>query len=221
MLQPPGYIDPIHPNYVYKLHKSLYGLKQAPRAWYERFSTQLIHLGFQASLANSSLFILRHGKLLVYLLVYVDDIVLTGNNPQFLNVLVKELSQAFELKDLGDLHYFLGLQITGTAKGLFLNQTKYAYDLLVKHNMLTSKLAKSPCTPLLRLVPNEGKLLSDPHPFQSLLGSLHYLTFTRPDLSFAVHQVCQFMAKPIDVHLIVAKRILRYLNGTIDFGIFL
>lgn len=131
--------------------------------------------------------------------------ILTRNNPKFLNVLIKELNQAFELKDLGDLHYFLGLQITKTAKGLFLNQTKYAHDLLVKHDILTFKLAKSLCTPLLRLVPNEGKLLSNPHPFRSLVGSLLYLTFTRPGLSFAVHQVCQFMAKPIDVHLIAAK----------------
>ena len=82
MLRPLGYIDPIHPTYVCKLHKSLYGLKQAPQAQFERFSTQLLHLGFQASIADSSLFIRRQGKLLVYLLVYVGDIVLTGNNEQ-------------------------------------------------------------------------------------------------------------------------------------------
>ena len=82
MLRPLGYIDPIHPTYVCKLHQSLYGLKQAPQAWFEIFSTQLLHLGFQASIADSSLFIRRQGKLLVYLLVYVGDIVLIGNNEQ-------------------------------------------------------------------------------------------------------------------------------------------
>lgn len=203
------------------MHKSLYGPKRAPRAWFERFSTQLLYLGFHASLADSSLFILRQGKLMVYLLVYVDEIVLTGNNTIFLNALVKQLSQAFELKDLGDLHYILGLQIIRTAKGLFLNQAKYAHDLLVKHNMLTSKPAKTPCVPHMRLVPNEGNVLSDPHPFRSLIGSFHYLTFTTPDLSFAIHLVCQFMSKPTDVHLAAAKHILRYLNGSTNFGIFL
>ena len=115
---------------------------------------------------------------MVYLLVYVDDIVLTGNNSCFLNVLIKQLSEAFELKDLGDLHYFLGLQITRTTKGLFLHQAKHAHDLLIKHNTLTSKPAKTPCTPHLRLVPDEGSLLANPHPYRSLVGSLHYLTFT-------------------------------------------
>lgn len=115
---------------------------------------------------------------MVYLLVYVDDIILTGNNSCFLNVLIKQLSKAFKLKDLGDLHYFLGLQITRTTKGLFLHQAKYAHNLLVKHNMLTSKLAKTPWTPHLRLVPDEGSLLADPYPYHSLVGSLHYLTFT-------------------------------------------
>ena len=109
MVQPQGYVDPKFHNHVCKLWKSLYSLKQAPRAWFERFSTQLLHMGFQASLADSSLFFLRQGKLVVYLLVYVDDIVMIGNYPQFLSSLIAQLGTAFELKDLGLLHYFLGL----------------------------------------------------------------------------------------------------------------
>ena len=146
MVQPPGYVDPAHPNHVCKLLKSLYGLKQAPRAWFERFSTELLHLGFQASLSDSSLFIFRQGSLVVYLLVYVDDIVLTGNNPQFLSSLIAQLSSAFELKDLGSLNYFLGLQITRSSKGLFLSQTKYAQDLLIKANMHSSKPSYPICS---------------------------------------------------------------------------
>ena len=122
MVQPPGYVNQAHPTHVCKLLKSLYGLKQAPRAWFERLSTKLLHLGFQASLLDSSLFIFKQGSLVVYLLVYVDDIVMSSNNPQFLSSLIS----AFELKDLGPLHYFLGLQITKSSKGLFLAQTKYA-----------------------------------------------------------------------------------------------
>ena len=173
MVQPLGYVDPAFPNHVCKLWKSLYGLKQAPWAWFDRFSTQLLHMGFEASLADSSLFILKQGKVLVYLLVYVDDIVLTGNHPDFLTSLIKQLSQAFELKDLGPLHYFLGLHITRTSKGLFLSQTKYAHDLLVKHNILSSKPARSPCAPTLRLVPHEGSILPNPHEYRSIVGSLH------------------------------------------------
>ncbi|XP_075655127.1 uncharacterized protein LOC142625334 [Castanea sativa] len=128
----------------------------------------------------------EHGKYLVFLLVYVDDIVLTGNCLSFLQSLIQQLSYEFELKDLGNLHYFLGLQITHTSKGLFLNQSKYAQDLLLKHNMLSAKAAKIPCAS--NLVLAEGSLLANPHVYRSMVGSLHYLTFTRPDLSFAIHQ---------------------------------
>ena len=178
-------------------------------------------MGFQASLADSSLFIMRYKKIIFYLLVYVDDIILTRNNPQFINSLIYQLSKTFELKDLGSLHYFLGLQITRTSKGLFLSQTKYDHDLLLRHNMHTSKPARSPCAPNPKLVLTEGFVLSNPHEYKIMDGSLHYLTFTRLDLSFSVHQVCQFMATPTDTHLIATKRILRYLNGTLHFGIFL
>ena len=221
IIQPSSYVDSTHPYHACKLLKSLYGLKQAPRAWFERFSTQLLHMGFQASLTDSSLFILRQGKLVVYLLFYIDDIVMLGNDPSFLSSLIAQLSATFELKDLGPLHYFLGLQIIKTSKGLFLSQSKYAQVLLLKANMHTSKPARTPCVAHARLVPTEGSLLSNPHEFRSLVGFLHYLTFTRPDLSFAVQQIYQFMSTLIDVHLIAAKRILRYVNGTLHYGIFL
>ena len=221
MVQPFGYVNPVFPNHVCRLWKSLYGLKQAPRAWFDRFSTKLLHMGFEASLADSSLFILKQGKVLVYPLVYVNDIVLTSNQPNFLTSLIKQLSQAFKLKDLGPLHYFLGIHITRTSKGLFLSQTKYAHDLLVKHNMLSSKPARSPWAPNLRPVPHKGSILPNPHEYRSMVGSLHYLTFTRPDLSFVVHQVCQFKTTPTDAHLVATKHIMRYINGTSNFRIFL
>uniref|UniRef100_A0A2N9EJB2 CCHC-type domain-containing protein n=1 Tax=Fagus sylvatica TaxID=28930 RepID=A0A2N9EJB2_FAGSY len=186
MIQPPGYVDPHHPQHVCRLQKSIYGLKQAPRAWFESFTTQLLNLAFQSSHANSSLFIYKEGSVIAFLLLYVDDIVLTGNNVQFITQLITNLSKVFELKDMGTLSYFLGLQIQRSLDGLSLTQTKYATDLLTKHNML---------------------------------NSLHYLTFTRPDLSFAVHQVCQFMNTPTDIHLTATKRILRYLRGTLDHGL--
>ena len=180
-------MDPIFPNHVCKLKKSLYGLKYAPRAWFKRFSSHLPHLGFLAFVTDSSFFILRHRRFLVYLLVYVNDIVLTSNFRSFLQSLIHQLSAEFELKDLGALHFFLELQITRSTKGFFLTQTKYAHDLLQKHNMLSAKLAKTPCAPNLRLVLATDSLLVDPHTYCSIVGSLHYLTFTRPNLSFAMH----------------------------------
>jgi hypothetical protein len=219
MVQPQGYTDPSHPSHVCKLLKSIYGLKQAPRAWFESFTSQLLHLGFLASNADSSLFVYKNKSVIAYLLLYVDDIVLTSNTPSYLDHLIHQLSSVFDLKDLGPLHYFLGLQVTRSSSGLFLNQAKYAHDLLKKHNMLTSKPAKSPSCPNTRLSLHEGDLLPDPHAYRSLVGALHYLTFTRPDISFSVHQVCQYMSAPTSVHLAAAKRILRYLQGTLNHGI--
>uniref|UniRef100_A0A2N9GK89 Reverse transcriptase Ty1/copia-type domain-containing protein n=1 Tax=Fagus sylvatica TaxID=28930 RepID=A0A2N9GK89_FAGSY len=219
MTQPQGYIDSQHPSHVCKLLKSIYGLKQAPRAWFESFTSQLLHLGFSASTADSSLFIYKNDNIIAYLLLYVDDIVLTSNTPTFLDHLIAQLSKIFDLKDLGQLHYFLGLQVTRTSAGLHLNQAKYASDLLKKHNMMDSKPAKTPSCPNTRLSLHDGDPLPDPHAYRSLVGALHYLTFTRPDISFSVHQVCQYMSAPTTIHLAAAKRILRYLRGTLFHGI--
>ena len=119
MSQPPSYVDPDHPELVCKLHKAIYGLKQVPRAWFDSFTSQLYHTGFQASSANYNLFILHQGSFVVYLLLYVDDIIITGNSVPFIDHLVSRLAVVFDLKDLGPLAYFLGLQIEYTSSGLF------------------------------------------------------------------------------------------------------
>ena len=170
--QPPGYVDADHPSYVCRLHKSLYGLKQAPRAWFERFTFHLIHLGFQASFADSSLFIFQSKGTIIYLLLYVDDIILTGNNSNHVSSLVHALSSVFDLKDLGDLHYFLGVQISRTPFGLTLTQTKYASDVLHRFHMENSKPTKTPCCPSTRLLPHDGVALSDPTEYRSMVGAL-------------------------------------------------
>ena len=132
------------PSIVCLLHKALYGLKQAPRAWFERFTSQLLHIGFCASPADGNLFILRHGSSIAFLLLYVDDIIITGNTSSFVSSLIKLLGVDFDLKDLGLLHYFLGLQIDYTSSGLFVHQTKYASDLLSKFSMNDCKPCKTP-----------------------------------------------------------------------------
>ena len=115
MSQPSSYVDPEHPTHVCLLHKAIYGLKQAPRAWFESFTSQLFHIGFHASSADSNLFILHHGSFVIYLLLYVDDIIITGNSPPFIDQLISSLSAAFDLKNLGLLKFFLGLQIEYTS----------------------------------------------------------------------------------------------------------
>ena len=190
MQQPPGYIDAAHPTYVCKLHKSLYGLKQAPRAWFERFTFHLIHLGFQASFADNSLFIFHSKSTIIYLLLYVDDIILTGNNSKHIASLVTALKAVFELKDLGVLNYFLGVQISRTPVGLHLTQSKYASNILHRFHMENFKPTKTPCCPSTRLLLHDGVALSDPIEYRSMIGALQYLTFTRPDLAFSVHQLC-------------------------------
>ena len=147
MSQPQGYTDPQNPHYVCKLHKSIYGLKQAPRAWFERFTGQLLQFGFVASTTDYSLFIYRTKTTIAYLLLYVDDIVLTSNTPTFFDQLIQHLSSVFELKDLGPLHYFLVIQVPRDSVGLNLSQAKYATALLHKHNMFHTKPISTPCTP--------------------------------------------------------------------------
>jgi hypothetical protein len=217
MAQPLGFVDSSLPSHVCHLHKSLYGLKQAPRAWFERFTSHLLTLGFKASVADASLFILSHKSITIYLLLYVDDIIITGNNSSAVSNIISQLSAVFELKDLGPLRYFLGLQIDYKKGGFFVHQRKYLTDLLHKFTLTDCKAASTPIatTPLL----TSTELLSNPTPYRSLVGALQYATFTRPDITFAVNRVCQFMHKPSPAHLVAAKRILRYLKGTLDRGI--
>ena len=219
MHQPPGYVDPVHPDYVCKLHKSLYGLKQAPRAWFERFAFHLLHLGFTASMADSSLFVFCLAHTIIYLILYVDDIIITGKDSTQIHNLITALGQVFELNDLGPLNYFLGIQITKSTHGLTLTQTKYAFDVLHRFHMENSKPTKTPSCPSTRLVPHDGVLLSEPTQYRSMIGALQYLTFTHPDIAFSVHQLCQFMSHPTTTHFEVAKRILCYIRDTLYFGL--
>lgn len=196
--------------------ESLYGLKQASRVWFERFTSHPPHLGFTASIIDPSLFVIHTPHVLLYLLLYVDDIIITDPNPHHIASLVAALGHAFELKDLGGpLNYFLGIKITSTSTGISLNQSKYALDLLHKFDMDNAKPVKTPCYPLIKFISTSGHLLLDPSTYRSMVGGLQYLTFSRPDLSYAVHQLCQFMQFPTDQLLAVAKRILRYVRGTL------
>ena len=172
MHQPQRYVDSTHPDYVCKLHKSLYGLKQAPRAWFEQFAFHLLHLGFVAFMADSSLFVYSLDHTIICLLLYVDDIIVTGNDSAQVHNLITALGMVFELMDLGPFNYFLGIQITKTSHGLTLTQPKYASDVLHRFNMENSKPTKTPSCPSTRLFPHDGATLSDPTQYNSVVGAL-------------------------------------------------
>uniref|UniRef100_A0A2N9ECM1 BHLH domain-containing protein n=1 Tax=Fagus sylvatica TaxID=28930 RepID=A0A2N9ECM1_FAGSY len=162
--------------------------------------------------ADPSLFVFRQGSTLLYLLLYVDDIILTGNSTAAITSSITQLAVTFELKDLGPLRYFLGLQIEYGTDCLLVHQRKYITDLLSKFNMHTCKAASTLFSISHKLQPSSEALLPDPTPYRSLVGALQYATFTRPDITYAVNQVCQYMHKPTATHFAAAKRILRYLQ---------
>lgn len=220
MAQPPGFVDDDRPDYVCRLRKAIYGLKQAPRAWYLELKTYLLEVGFINSVADTSLFILQKGTSFVYMLVYVDDILVTGNDTKLLNQTLDALANRFSVKDHEELSYFLGIEATRVHDGLHLTQRKYILDLLTRTNMITAKLVHTPMSTT-KLTLHSGHNLSDPTEYRSVVGSLQYLAFTRPDISYPVNKLSQFMHAPTDSHWQAVKRLLRYLKGTYSHGIFL
>jgi len=220
-VQPSGFEDSVHPDYVCRLNKSLYGLKQAPRAWYSRFAAYLISLGFVEAKSDTSLFVYHRGSDLIYLLVYVDDIVLTASSPALLQGTIRALQQEFSMSDLGSLHHFLGMHVQQCDGGLFLSQRQYMLDILTRAGMSDCKPCNTPVDTNPKLSGTDGTRVEDPTDFRSIAGALQYLTFTRPDIAYAVQQVCLHMHDPRQPHLAALKRILRYIRGTLDLGLFL
>ncbi|GKA31563.1 putative RNA-directed DNA polymerase [Tanacetum coccineum] len=212
MKQPSGFIGPQRPNHVCLLHKSLYGLKQTPRAWFERLSKALFDLGFKGSKTDSSLFIYSRGDTLLYILVYVDDIIVTGNNKGIIDNIICQLGSAFALKDLGPLNYFLGIEIVPHVSGILLSQKKYLQsDGLSNCNPMSSPMVTTSSLSL-----DDSTAFSNPVKYREVVGSLQYVTLSRPDITFAVNKVCQYMHALTENHWSAVKRILRYLHGTVE-----
>ncbi|KAB2624056.1 hypothetical protein D8674_015716 [Pyrus ussuriensis x Pyrus communis] len=189
MKQPPGFVDNQYPNYVCKLQRSLYGLKQAPRAWFQRFSKFLLQLGFQESMCDYSLFVFNQRGVYLILLIYVDDILLTGNNTTQMAWLITKLSTLFSMKDLGPLSYFLGVEATYVGHNLHLTQSKYALDLLERTKFKDAKPISTPVSTGQKLSAYVGEPYKHPEQYRSVVGALQHLTITRPDLSYDVNQV--------------------------------
>ena len=191
MRQPPGYENKQKPHYVCKLDKALYGLKQAPRAWYARLSMQLKRLGFIASKADTSLFIYNKANTVIFLLIYVDDIVVASSSQKATDALLHDLSSEFALKDLGDLSFFLGIKVKKVQDGIVLKQEKYANELLARMGMKDCKVSPTPLSSSEQLSAYEGEPLKEEEStkYRSVVGALQYLTLTRPDISFDVNKV--------------------------------
>lgn len=218
MTQPPGFIDLHRPHHVCRLHRSLYGLKQAPRAWFHRLSS-FSCLGFHGSRSDPSLFIQNRRGFAIYLLIYVNDILLISSDSKSLSVLLTQMSSTFPVKDLGELSFFLGVEARPHNKGMLLTQTRYILDLLHRAGMVACKPAP---TPIVTKAPSTTSAsLSDPTFYRSIVGGLQYVTLTWPDICFAVNKVCQFMQAPTYEHWQLVKCILRYLQGTSDHGLFI
>lgn len=221
MTQPPSFVDPDQPTSVCKLRKAIYGLKQAPRAWYQELRTYLVQAGFTNSVSDTSLFHLCRPSGMIYLLVYVDDIIITGSNPHEVQTEIDNLTNRFSLKDLGMLHYFLGVEVFPSSSGLFLNQHKYIIDLLERFNMSSAKSESTPLAANCDLSIASEPPLADPLMYRQAVGSMQYLSLTRPDVAYAINKLSQYMHRPSEVHWSAAKRVLRYLAGTSHIGLHL
>lgn len=219
MHQPPGFVDRSRPGYVCKLNKAIYGLKQASRGWNSKFSSFLKLMGFVQSKADPSLFIFRKGRDCAYLLLYVDDILLTTSSTALLRRVIDKLRTAFPMTYLGKVHHFLGIKAEFNTKGLFLSQAVYAEDIIARAGMTDCKPLATPVDLKSKLSIHEGKPLDNPTFYRQLAGALQYLTLTRPDIAYAVHQVCLYMHNPREPHLHALKRIIRYIKGTLTHGI--
>ena len=192
MTLPPGF-KTTTPNKVCRLQKSLYGLKHAPRQWFAKLSSKLLEYGFVRSYADYSLFNYQKGDTFMALLVYVDDLVLTGNDRELCAQFKVYLNNCFRIKDLGPLKYFLGIEVARNEKGLFLCQRKYALEIVEECGLVGAKPVEFPMETNHKLRLATGKLLCDPTQYRRLVGRLIYLTLTRLELSYSVHILSQFM----------------------------
>ncbi|XP_019157452.1 PREDICTED: uncharacterized protein LOC109154022 [Ipomoea nil] len=206
------------PGHVCHLQRSLYGLKQAPRAWFKRLHDFLLSTGFQASKTDASLFYYTAKESRVFLLVYVDDIIMMGNDVNLVNTLLQRLSSAFKIRDLGAPGFFLGIETVVVGDGLLLSQRRYMTDLIGRSGMVDCKPLATPAAV------TKSETLSDtpfdnPTQYRHIVDALQYLTIIRPDLAYAVNRLCQFMHSPTVDHWNLVKRVLRYVKGTLDYGL--
>ncbi|XP_057539843.1 uncharacterized mitochondrial protein AtMg00810-like [Amaranthus tricolor] len=217
MKVPDGFSNP--QNQVCLLKKSIYGLKQASRQWFHKLQISLTTKNFVQSKNDYSLFIKKDGNHITIIAVYVDDIILTGNDANCISQIKNYLHDTFSIKDLGILHYFLGLEVAYIDAGIFLSQAKFTQDLLKESKQQTFKNVVTPLPHNLHLTTDQGPLYDDPSYYRTMVGKLNFLTNTRPDLAFTVQYLSQFMQNPRLPHASVLQHALNYVHTTTNQGI--
>ncbi|GJX21135.1 putative ribonuclease H-like domain-containing protein [Tanacetum coccineum] len=217
--QPPGFEDPDHPDKVYKVVKALYGLHQAPRAWYDTLANYLLCNGFERGKIDQTLFIKRHKGHILLVQIYVDDIIFGSTKKELCDEFEKLMKDKFQMSSIGELTFFLGLQVQQKRKGIFISQDKYVHEILRKFNYLDLKSASTPTDLEKPLVQDGDAADVDEHLYRSMIGSLMYLTASRPDIMFAVCACARFQVSPKTSHLLAVKRIFRYLKGKPSLGL--
>ncbi|GJX82086.1 putative ribonuclease H-like domain-containing protein [Tanacetum coccineum] len=217
--QPPGFVDPDHPTKVYKVVKALYGLHQAPRAWYATLSTFLEKHGYKRGTIDKTLFIKRDKKDIMLVQVYVDDIIFGSTNKSWCDEFEALMQSRFQMSSMGELTFFLGLQVKQNKGGIFISQDKYVAEILKKFDLVNVKAAITPMETKLPLTKDEEAFDVDVHLYRSMIGSLMYLTASRPDIMYAVCVCSRFQVTPKTSHLNAVKRIFKYLKGKPNLGL--
>eukprot|EP01018_Ginkgo_biloba_P037318 Gb_14989 [translate_table: standard] len=220
MEQPPGYVQKGKEDHVCHWKKALYGLKQAPRVSYERIDKFFLDTGFVRSSIDSNLYMkVRDSMSVTFIVLYVDDLLITRNDVSMISDLKKDLQMNFEMTDLGLLHYFLGIEVWQMPGRVFISQAKYIWEVLRRFRMEDCKPACTPMETGTKLLMQDEGVRIDGTLYRQLVGSLIYLTTIRLGITFTVGIVSRFMAEPKQSHWLVAKRILRYLRGTLQYGL--
>ncbi|KAI3702067.1 hypothetical protein L6452_27705 [Arctium lappa] len=217
--QPPGFENPSYTDRVYKLTKALYCLHQAPRAWYDTLSTYLLENGFERGIIDKNLFIKRSKKDILLVQIYVDDNIIGSTQDQMCRDFEKLMHKSFKMSSMGDLTFFLGHQVKQQKDGIFISQSKYVKNILDKYGLSDSKPASTPMETHKQITAAlEGEDV-DVHLYRSMIGSIMYLTASRPDIMFPVCVCARFQVKPKQSHLQAVKRIFRYLKGKPRLGL--
>ncbi|GJW93205.1 putative ribonuclease H-like domain-containing protein [Tanacetum coccineum] len=217
--QPPGFLDPKYPQKVYKVVKALYGLHQAPRAWYATLSTFLLKNGYRRGTIDKTLFLKKDKHDIILVQVYVDDIIFGSTKKSWCDEFEALMKSRFQMSSMGELTFFLGLQVKQKEDGIFISQDKYVAEILKKFDFANVKTASTPIETQKPLVKDEEASDVDVHLYRSMIGSLMYLTASRPDIMFAVCACSRFQVTPKSSHLSAVKRIFRYLKGKPKLGL--
>ncbi|GJS54099.1 putative ribonuclease H-like domain-containing protein, partial [Tanacetum coccineum] len=217
--QPKGFEDPYFPKHVYRVVKALYGLHQAPRAWYARLSTFLLQHNYRRGTIDKTLFIKKDSRDIILVQVYVDDIIFGSTNKAWCDEFEVLMKGEFEMSAMGEMTFFLGLQVKQLPDGIFISQDKYVKDMLTKFDMESVRTATTPYEAAKTKLKDETDPPVNVHLYRSMIGSLMYLTASRPDIMFAVSACSRHQVTPLTSHLNAVKKIFKYLKGQPKLGL--